>query len=162
MIVPARVTIFPSDKDPQGAPLQGDFLDYLRHPHPRTTPKKELPMWSLTEFERDYRSQATARLVHGIVFDIDIAPVPTLETICAAMEGLAGAVTTSSSATKLSPRWRLIFFTDVPIPAAEYKRVALYVASQLPFPVARNSIEPARAWYAPREPEEGNYDLLQG
>jgi hypothetical protein len=158
MLVMPRVTVFPSDKDPQGRKLEGDFLEYLRHPHPKSTPKKELPMWSLTEFEGDYRSQATARLVHGITYDVDIQPTPSFETILGAVDGL-GWVTTSSSSTPRAPRWRLILMLDEPLPARDYKRVARYVASQLPFAVAPNSIEPARAWYAPREPEEGDYVL---
>jgi hypothetical protein len=160
MALPAsfRVTIFPSDRNPQGERLQGDFLEYLKRPHPKTTPKKKLPMWSLTEFEGDYRSQASARRVHGITYDVDIQPTPSLETILAAVNGF-GCVTTSPSSTPNALRWRLILALDEPVLAKDYKRLALYVASRLPFAVAPNSIEPARAWYAPREPEEGAYVL---
>jgi hypothetical protein len=151
------VTVFSSDRDPQGKKLEGDFMRYLKTPYPKTVPKKELPMWSLTRFEGNYRSQAAAIDVHGIVFDVDVAPVPSLGEIERAVEGFSGFIMSSSSATRQSPRWRLGIFVSRPIPAKDYKRVALYVADRLPFAVARNSIEPARAWYAPRELEDVDY-----
>ena len=152
-------TLFSSDKDPQGTRFSGlnDLLDSLKDPAPRSTEKTALPMWSLATFEDDYRSGETSLCVTGFVFDVDADPVPSIELIREGMEGLAGFVTSSSSATADAPRWRLVIWTDKPVLSMDYKRLGVFVADSLPFPVARNSIEPARAWYASREPESGSF-----
>ena len=159
----AYVTLFASDKDVDGVPLTTSFKDCLRRPFPRATAKKALPMWSFTRFQGTRRT-ANARAVSGIVFDVDVQPAPTLEIVRGALAGLSAFVTTSSSSTPAAPRWRVGIMTDKPIPAREYKRVGFHVASLLPFQVASNSIEPSRAWYAPREPEEGEYicEIFEG
>jgi len=157
------VTTFASDQDPNGKPLVGNFFDYLSRPLPRSVPKKSLPMWSLTTFDGPRRA-ANARFVAGVVLDVDVQPVPTLETLRQTLSTVYGFVTSSSSSTPGTPRWRLGLFTDKPIPAKDYKRIGHHLVKKLPFVVATNSIEPARAWYAPREPEEGPYvfEILPG
>lgn len=130
----------------------------ISKPLPRTVPKKDLPLWSLTRFNGP-RSIENAVDVYGVTFDVDIEPVPSLQAVRAAVAGagIAGFVYCSPSATTAKPRWRLAIDTDEPIPAKDYKRIATYVSRALPFPVASNSLEPARMWYMSREPEEGPF-----
>src|SRR5579859_6481767 len=131
-------------------------------PLPRETKKKDLPVWSAASFSDDEKQKGSlVEEVSLLVFDVDVAPVPSREELEQALAGCECAFYPSSSSTEELPRWRLIFPLDRPASPADYVQTWKGVKEELPFPVGEQSKNPSRVWFAAREPDGGLFEVHQ-
>ncbi len=155
-----EITLFPSDKDPEGVRRTVSweaFTEGLKTPRPADISKDALPMWSAAIFSEDYREDAGVEFVSALVYDVDIAPVPSLDDIRAAIPEGTWFAHTSSSSTSDAPRWRLVIALTRPVNAREYAALWQLFALSLPFGVGPQSKNPGRSWYAPRRGVDGSF-----
>jgi hypothetical protein len=136
------------------------FVAGFAKPAPETIPKAELPLWSPARFDPPYRLKANVVGVYALGFDVDENPVPTADALRAGLAPYLAAAHSSSRATATTSRWRAFIALSRPVSAQEYYRLWAAVAAALPFPVAKNSGEPARAWYVPRRGPDGYYETI--
>lgn len=154
------ISFFRSDKDTDAIrkdPTWEDLVKEFQEARPRDIPKDQLPMWSAAAFTDDRRLRANVEQVSLLVYDVDEAPVPTLDVIERTFVGVAHFVHSSSSALSDSLRWRLIIKLSRPVTPDEYAVLWRTIAERLPFKVGAASKDCSRAWYAPREGADGTY-----
>lgn len=157
-----QITLFPSDKDPQGQRVEctyEELLAFFRDPQPKDVAKGDLEMWSPATFRDDRRAAANVEGVCALVYDVDISPVPDAGVLRGL--GIKGFAHSSSSSLASSPRWRLVLLLDRVVTADEYRRLQAYVAERLPFDVGPQAKDASRAWYCPRAGEDGSYALVE-
>jgi len=135
-----------------------EFVAQFATARPRTVPKGALPLWSPASYRDAYVEDANVEGVYALVYDVDKSPVPDQDTLKRKLAGMRAVVSSSSRATALAPRWRLALAVSRPILPAEYLRVWTGVAAvRLGFPVGKEAKNCGRAWYVPREGEDGTY-----
>ncbi len=155
-----HVTTFESDKNPQGIRQDvtwAQFRQWMAQALPANRAKASLPMWSPAVFEGDRRAAKHVISVGAMVFDVDEAPVPSLFDLDRALAGIDWFAHSSSSATRNAPRWRLVVRLSRPVTAAEHAHMWRVVTERLPFKVGQASKDPSRAWYWPRQGEDGSF-----
>ncbi len=155
-----EISVFASDKNPNALRRQmtwDELCTSLRNPYPATTPKNRLPMWSPAVFRGDKRASSNVEQVSCLVFDVDEQPVPSLEDMGRALGEARWFAHASSSATLLTPRWRLLVELPRAVTREEHAKLWLTFAQKLGFPVGSQSKDASRAWYAPRFCDDGSF-----
>lgn len=150
-------TIFPSSKNPQGERFTDEydtFLQEFAEAAPRATEKGDLAMWSPASFSEDRRALSAVEAVSMLVFDVDTESVS--HASLAALP-IGGFFHSTSSYRPDVPRWRLAVLLSRSVNAEEYSHCHGIVKSFLPFTTGKEAVDASRAWYVPREPDEGAY-----
>lgn len=141
------VTVFSAAHNPHGERWTiRELAKQLRAP--LDCAKDDAPLWSPATFRDDHRNADNVEHVYALGFDVDAAPVPSLDALRAAC-AFAGFFHATARATKDAPRWRLVVFLSRPVSANEYRRAWLALEKRLPFAVGQEAKDPARAWYLP-------------
>lgn len=161
-----EITLFASDDSPQGFRRTVEWeelLEFFHNPREETVPKKELRMWSPATFRDDYRSNENVERVSAMVFDVDVDPIPSVETMQENLKGCQWFAHTSSSSTVLVPRWRLVLGVGRPIEAPEYDTMwakTEFLLKSRGIPVGQQSKNSSRSWYEPRKGADGSYRIV--
>lgn len=158
-----EITLFASDKDPQGMRTSVSWeklIEQFRTPRTRDIEKTALRMWSPATFQGDYRAEAQVEKVCAMVFDVDEDVVPTVGDLCDFFKGSRWFAHSSSMSTFLAPRWRLVLSVGLDLTAEEHGMLWHALAQAFPFRVGAASKNASRSWYEPREGTDGSYTLV--
>ncbi len=138
-----------------------EFVARLRKAEPSATPKRDLGLWSPASFREGYRNKDNVESVCLLTLDVDEDPVPSSAQLRDVLDGLQAVAHSSSSATRLFPRWRVGIALSRPVTGEEYKKIWSTFTSALPFKVGQQAKDPARAWYLPRQGPDDYYELFE-
>ena len=162
-----EISLFLSNKDTDArrkTVTWEDLVGFLSNPRPRPEGpdvKAALRTWSPATFVGDARKAANVEQVSALVFDVDEDPVPSLGGMREALCGLVWFAHSSSSATLISPRWRLVVPLSRPMSADEHGRAWRALSGRLRFQVGAASKDPSRVWFEACVCEDGSFVMSQ-
>lgn len=119
--------------------------------------------WSPIVSRGDRRKADAVEQIHAVVLDVDTGDVP-LERLRAALEGVRAVVHTTRSSTPAHPRWRVVVAVERPMTPAEHAATWTALRDRMhAHGIAIDEVtrDPARLWFAPRAPAEGEYVALE-
>lgn len=159
------ITTWPTLRSPTGTRHVGTWADlaaWLAMPGAADTAEG----WSPIESAGDRRKADAVERIHAIVLDVDAGDVP-IERIRAAVDGLRAVVHPTRSSTPEHPRWRVVVAAERPMAPAEHAATWAALRDRMAaYGVAIDEVtrDPARLWFAPRPPAEGEYiaEVLEG
>ncbi len=138
-----------------------DFVKLFKEPLPSTVPKGALGLWSPARYEGGHKKNEFVQEVYALTYDVDEDPIPSGPQLQQILAGMQTVVSTSSSATRLAPRWRVVFSLSRPVTPAEYQHLWEIVESKLPFPVGGQSKNVSRGWFHPRLGPDEYYEVFE-
>lgn len=135
---------------PQGKSLQvvwGDLVEKFKAPAVYKD-KRDMPLFSFTQFEGDYRNKENAGMVHAIVVEHDretMTPEEAMEVM--RQHCITSVIYTTPSHTWDAPRWRLVCKLTTPVDEIEHGRMVRILNHLLDGAIAPESINTEREWF---------------
>lgn len=151
---------FSSVKSVQPQPLASDWstLKELLSMHEENAEKAFGALWSpVTYYDNTTRGNRNVRFVEALVVDIDGASLDACR-----LDGLEWFAYSTYSHTVDDPHYHLVLPLDERVPGGLWRAVWLELVERLNLPADPQTKDPARLFYLPQHPSDGDFEFHEG